>query len=136
MVETTIEYEGDLECRAVHGPSGTVLMTDAPVDNMGKGRSFSPTDLVGTALGSCILTILGIVGQRNNIELKGTKVAVCKEMASEPVRRIGCLTVDVHVPCEVAEEDRRRLVRAVEVCPVKQSLHPDIDIRIRFRWGC
>lgn len=135
MVEMTIEYQGDLSCRAVHGPSGTVLTTDAPLDNMGKGQSFSPTDLLATALGTCILTILGIVAQRHDLDLRGTKLVVRKEMTSQPVRRVGCLTVDVHVPVNLSPEDRRRLEHAAEICPVKRSLHPDTKVEIRFSWG-
>lgn len=134
MVEMKIEYQGELSCLAVHGPSAATLTTDAPVDNMGKGRTFSPTDLLATALGTCILTIMGIVAQRHNIDIKGTQLTVRKEMASAPLRRVGCLTMDIHVPCKVSEEDRRRLENAADICPVKKSLHPDINVQTRFTW--
>jgi putative redox protein len=135
MVEIRIEYPGELQCKATHGPSGAALMTDAPVDNQGKGRTFSPTDLVATALGTCIFTVLGIVAQRNNIDLVGSSMVVRKEMTSQPVRRIGRLHVEINVPQVLSQDDRRRLENAAEACPVKRSLHPDIDIQIRFCWG-
>ncbi len=135
MVEIQIIYKGQLHCEATHGPSGTVLATDAPKDNMGKGESFSPTDLVATALGTCMLTIMGIVAQRHNIDLAGATVTVGKEMAAQPVRRIGRLAVLIRIPGSVSEEDRRRLEHAVVTCPVHKSLHPDVEIPIEFKWG-
>lgn len=135
MVEIRIEYPGELQCQATHGPSSTRLMTDAPIDNQGKGRTFSPTDLVATALGTCIFTVLGIVAQRSNIDMAGSTMVVRKEMTSQPVRRIGQLHVEIHVPQVLSQEDRRRLENAAQICPVKRSLHPDIDIQIRFCWA-
>ncbi len=135
MVEIRIDYPGDLLCRATHGPSGTTLTTDAPVDNQGQGRSFSPTDLVATALGTCVFTIMGIVAKRHGIDLSGASMIVRKEMASQPARRIGRLEVEVRVPGAVSPEDRKRLENAAQTCPVKQSLHPDIEVPIRFRWA-
>ena len=93
MVEIQILYEGGLRTRAVHGPSATALLTDAPVDNHGKGESFSPTDLVATALGACMLTVMGIVAARHGWDMRGSCVRVVKSMVSEPVRRIGKLEV-------------------------------------------
>src|SRR5262245_63925363 len=101
-VEIDVVYEGQLRCVATHGPSGTKLTTDAPVDNHGKGESFSPTDLVATALGTCVMTLMGIVAQRNNLDIAGTKVHVVKEMIQQPVRRIGALRVTVTVPADKA----------------------------------
>jgi putative redox protein len=135
MVEINIVYEGTLHCSAVHGPSGTVLNTDAPKDNMGRGESFSPTDLVATALGTCIVTTMGIVAQRHNIDLSGTKVRVEKHMVTSPVRRIGRLPVEVHVPRELPPEDRQRLENAAMHCPVHKSLHPDVEAPVTFKWG-
>ncbi|CAN5951228.1 unnamed protein product [Sphagnum jensenii] len=83
MVEVNVVYEGQLRCKATHGPSGVELLTDAPVDNQGQGASFSPTDLVGTALGTCMMTIMGMAAQRENLDLTGTKVQVIKEMATQ-----------------------------------------------------
>src|SRR4029434_7368244 len=93
-------YQGDLRCQSTHAPSGTQFFTDAPVDNHGKGESFSPTDLVATALGTCTMTLMGIVGERNQLDLAGTKVHVVKEMVQQPVRRIGSLRVTVTVPAD------------------------------------
>src|SRR3954453_20636605 len=116
MIHIKIEYLGDLRCHARHGPSANTLMTDAPVDNHGKGESFSPTDLVATALGSCMMTIMGIVAARHNLDLRGTTVTVQKEMATQPVRRIGKLTVNTHVPVDLGEDDRQRLEQAAYTC--------------------
>lgn len=123
-----IVYEGQLRCRATHGPSGTTLATDAPVDNHGKGESFSPTDLVATALGTCMTTIMGIVATRHEIPLEGTRVQVVKEMIQQPVRRIGALKTRIVIPggASLAEPKRKLLEAAAKQCPVHQSLHPDI----------
>src|SRR6185436_4689645 len=94
-VEIDIVYQGQLRSVATHGPSRAKLTTDAPVDNHGKGESFSPTDLVATALGTCVMTVMGIVAERNQLDLAGTKVHVVKEMIQQPVRRIGALRVTV-----------------------------------------
>ncbi|MDB4423191.1 OsmC family protein, partial [Rhodopirellula sp.] len=90
-VEIKVGYTGQLRCEATHGPSGEKLSTDAPTDNGGKGESFSPTDLVATALGTCVMTILGLVAERHDLDLGGTQIQVTKEMITEPVRRIGVL---------------------------------------------
>lgn len=134
MVSIQLEYEGDLHCRAVHGPSGMVLTTDAPKDNQGREESFSPTDLVATALGSCILTIMGILARALDIDLAGTTATVEKEMTSMPVRRIQRLSVKIHVPREVSPENREKLERAAHTCPVHRSLHPEIEKPIEFIW--
>ena len=135
MVEITATYEGQLHCTATHGPSGATLPTDAPKDNMGKGEAFSPTDLVATALGTCMLTTMAIVAQRNNIAFDGARVRVTKEMVSQPHRRIGALGVEITVPGEFGEDDRRRLESAALHCPVHRSLHPDVQIPVTFVWG-
>ena len=135
MVSIQLEYAGDLHCNAVHGPSGTALSTDAPKDNQGRGESFSPTDLVATALGSCMLTVMGIMARTLNIDIAGTTATVDKEMASSPVRMIQRLTVKIHVPHQVSEENRLKLERAAHTCPVHKSLHPDVQKPITFTWG-
>ncbi len=135
MVQIDIAYEGQLRCSARHGPSGTKLNTDAPVDNMGRGESFSPTDLVATALGTCMLTIMGIVAERHRIDLAGATVRVGKEMVTAPVRRIGKLTVEIHVPHDLPADDRQRLENAAMTCPVHKSLHPDIVTPVSFHYG-
>lgn len=135
MVAIQLEYQGDLHCKAVHGPSGTVLNTDAPKDNQGRGESFSPTDLVATALGSCMLTVMGIMARTLNIDITGTTATVEKEMASQPVRRIDRLAVKIRVPHQVSEENKLKLERAAHTCPVHKSLHPDVQKPIEFTWG-
>src|ERR1700761_8670243 len=104
MVDVNIVYQGELRCSATHAPSGTEIFTDAPKDNHGKGESFSPTDLVATALGACMLTLMGIMANSINVDLTGTKVTVKKEMIAKPTRRIGTLTVTVDVPAKLDEE--------------------------------
>ena len=135
-VEIDIRYDGGLRCTAVHAPSGNTLLTDAPTDNGGQGAAFSPTDLVAAALGSCILTILGLVAQRHGWDLTGSTVHVIKDMAAAPLRRIGKLTVTITLPPgqRWSPEDRQRLERAAELCPVKQSLHPDVHTLIKFHY--
>ncbi len=127
-------YTGNLGVRATHGPSGKELTTDAPVDNGGQGTSFSPTDLVATALGSCVLTIIGLMADRHDLDLNGTTVSVTKEMVAKPLRRIGRLETIVTVPQgRVVDTDmRKRLENAAHQCPVHQSLHADIDAPITF----
>jgi putative redox protein len=135
-VEINIGYEGELRCRAQHGPSGVVLNTDAPKDNEGKGESFSPTDLVATALGSCMMTIMGILARRQGYPIEGTTVKVLKEMIQEPVRRIGQLTVEIHVANggRLNEKDRKMLQQTAHTCPVLKSIHPDIKVPVVFYW--
>lgn len=135
MVAIQLEYQGDLHCQAVHGPSGTVLATDAPKDNQGRGESFSPTDLVATALGSCILTVMGIAARSLKIDLARTTATVEKEMVNAPIRRIQRLSVKIHVPHSVSEAHRQTLEKAAHTCPVHQSLHPDVQKPIEFSWG-
>lgn len=136
-VEITLIYEGDLHCRATHGPSGNVLVTDAPTDNGGRGESFSPTDLVATGLGACLVTIMGLVAKRDSLAIEGTRVHVVKEMVQEPVRRIGALrvTIDVANGSSLSDVARKKLERAALHCPVHQSLHPDIQTPIEFRYS-
>ena len=135
MVEIDIVYNGELRCLATHQPSGTVLTTDAPKDNHGKGESFSPTDLVATALGTCILTMMGIAAQSMQIDLSGTKVVVRKEMVAKPLRRIRTLAVTIDVPLSLNEAQRQKLIDAAMTCPVHKSMHPDVQMPIDFRWA-
>jgi len=134
-VEITMTYEGSLRCSAIHGPSGQKLLTDAPVDNMGRGEAFSPTDLVATALGTCIATTMAIVAQRDGIDLTGMRVKVVKEMATQPSRRIGELTTHIHVPTKLTAEQRTKLEHTAHACPVHKSLHPDVKLPITFEWA-
>ena len=135
-VEVNVVYQGGLRCEATHGPSSTELITDAPVDNHGQGESFSPTDLVATALGSCIATTMGIVADRHQLDLAGMRVRVVKEMVQQPIRRIAALRATVTFPAAKAAvlstDDRSRLEQAGRQCPVYQSLHPDIEHPLEF----
>lgn len=134
MVEVKIDYQGELHCAAQHGPSGATLETDAPRDNEGRGESFSPTDLVATALGSCMATIMGIVARRKEIDLAGLQISVQKEMTSEPPRKIAALPVTVTMPIGEDHPDAKTLQNAAVGCPVFQSLHPEIAIPVTWNW--
>jgi putative redox protein len=135
MVETHIRYLGDLQCEALHGPSSSTIETDAPADNMGKARRFSPTDLVGVAMGTCMLTIMGIIAERHALDLSGATARVQKEMSKTGTRRIVRLPIVIKVPGEFSEEHRRMLEAGARSCPVHASLHPEIDSTISFEWG-
>jgi putative redox protein len=134
MVEIKIDYAGELHCSAVHGPSGRVLETDAPVDNNGRGESFSPTDLVATALGVCMATVMGIVARRKEIDLAGLRIAVRKHMSTDTPRRISRLEVDIDMPLPASHPERRMLESTGNGCPVHHSLHPDIEVVLDWRW--
>ncbi len=134
MVQVDLVYEGDLRVRAIHAPSKKEIITDAPVDNHGKGESFSPTDLVCTALGACMITIMGIVADRHQIDLKGTQITVRKHMVNEPVRRIGKIEVLFKIPAKISEREQKMLEKAAMTCPVHESLHPDVVQDIHFEW--
>ncbi|MBI5549354.1 MAG: OsmC family protein [Deltaproteobacteria bacterium] len=131
-VRIDVAYEGDLQCSAVHGPTGTRLMTDAPVDNSGKGRTFSPTDLVAAAIGGCTLTIMGILARDRDLPFAGARVQVDKEMTSERPRRIARLGLRLTLPAALGPEDRQRLENAARACPVARSLHPDTRLDLQF----
>jgi putative redox protein len=135
VVRIQTEYQGDLHCASVHTPSKTELATDAPVDNQGRGESFSPTDLIAASLGTCMLTTMGIVARTLNVDLTGATATVEKEMSSTPPRRINRLTVAIWVPRTTSPENQHRLENAAHTCPVKKSLHPDIETPIEFGWG-
>ena len=135
MVEINIRYLGKLRCEATHGPSGSKFITDAPLDNHGRGESFSPTDLVATGLGTCMLTVMGIVAERNQIDISDTTVRVTKEMVATPVRRIARLTVTIHVPRELPDDAKKKLENAAHACPVHKSLLEEIETPVEFRFG-
>jgi putative redox protein len=139
MVEISIDYAGELRCEAKHGPSGAALRTDAPVDNHGRGESFSPTDLVATGLGTCMITVMGIAAKKRDLALDGAHVRVKKVMTASPPRRIARLEVAIEVPSVVAdradEAARAELERAAHTCPVRLSLEASIDVPVVFRWG-
>ncbi len=135
MVQIDISYRGELRCESSHGPSGTALITDAPKDNEGLGSSFSPTDLVAAALGSCMLTIMGIVAKRHSWALEGARVEVTKGMVADPERRIGRLEVRFLLPDGFDAQVRTALERAAVTCPVHKSLDPRIEVPVHFGWG-
>ncbi len=134
MVQIDAVYSGDLRCKATHAESGTTLLTDAPRDNHGKGESFSPTDLVATAVGTCMLTTMAIAAKHHGIEFSKASVRVRKEMTSSPPRRIAKLTIEIIGPATAAPEHRLTLERAAVQCPVSQSLHPSVQTGIVFEW--
>lgn len=133
-VRISAEYLGDLRTRAVHGPSGGEILTDAPVDNHGKGELFSPSDLVAAATASCVMTILGIQAKGIGLDFRGLRVEVEKHMTTQPPRRIAKLELAITMPAGIPTELRPRLIRAAEACPVKQSLHPDIEVGMSWAW--
>lgn len=135
MVEMDVQYEGDLHCSARHGPSGAGLATDAPVDNKGRGEAFSPTDLLAAALGTCMLTIMGIHARREAMELQGARVHLTKEMVADPARRIGRLTATVFLPAHLEPPQRAALEEMARSNPVQRSLHPDVKVELAFRYG-
>ena len=134
MIEITVDYEGDLHCSNTHGPSGSSFGTDAPVDNNGRGETFSPTDLVATALGSCMTTIMGIIAKQKSIALEGMVIKVGKYMSDSLPRRIAKLEVTIEVPLPENHKERKALEHTALSCPVHQSIHPDIEVPITWRW--
>ena len=130
-VEITGTYLGDLKTELRHGPSGAVLTTAAPVDNQGDGSSFSPTDLAAASLGACMLTLLGIVAQRDGIDLDGLTFRLEKHMESNP-RRIGAVPVTIQMPPGLSADQRRKLENAALTCPVHKSLAEGVDKPVEF----
>lgn len=130
-----IIYKGALRTEAKHQQSGTVIETDAPTDNQGKGQRFSPTDLLATSLGNCMLTIMGIKARDMNVNLDDTIVDITKIMKSEP-RRVGGIKVAFYFPKDLAVDDKQKeiLQRAALTCPVAKSIHPDIEQEVEFNW--
>jgi len=129
-----IDYRGNLRCEASRPEVAHGVVTDVPQDGGGKGEYLSPTDLVAAALGSCVMTVLAIVTQRSNLDLSGAQVRVVKQMCHAPVRRIGALRVTVIIPpgLTISSPDRQRIERAARACPVKHSLHPDVDVSVEI----
>lgn len=127
-------YLGELRTENEHLQSGNKVITDAPTDNRGKGEYFSPTDLLATALGSCIMTIMGITARDNNIDIQGTQVDVTKIMTSDP-RRVAEVVVEFTFPKKNYSKEEKRIVESVAgTSPVPLSLHPDLKQTIRFNW--
>jgi len=131
---STVEYKGNLRCESTHIKSGNSFLTDAPVDNQGKGEAFSPTDTIATGLASCMLTVMGIKAVDMGIELSGSKAQVTKVMDANP-RRIS--QIDVVLDMKGGCDKRTQLIleRVGNTCPVHNSLHPDIVKNITFNWS-
>jgi putative redox protein len=134
MVEITANYEGQLRCRATHGPSKNELITDAPADNMGKGEAFSPTDLVATALATCTLTTIGIAARRKGLEIQSMRAHVEKHMSTDAPRRIVRLPVKIWISLPPDHPERALVEHAAHTCPVYQSVRSDIEMPIEFVW--
>lgn len=134
MPTAEIIYEGDLRCTATHLASGVKIITDAPVDNHGKGEAFSPTDLMATSLGNCMLTIMGIAEKTHGFSIKGTRCVITKVMANDP-RRVAEVHVELFFPSNnYSEKQKEVLIRIANTCPVALSLHPDLKQVIKINW--
>jgi uncharacterized OsmC-like protein len=128
-----VTYNGELRTDCVHLKSNNSFVTDAPVDNNGLGQAFSPTDTVVTGLASCMLTMMGIKANGLEVELKGSTASVTKHMAASP-RRISKIEVEVHLPKNISEKNRKILQHTADTCPVHHSLNPDIERIISYHW--
>jgi putative redox protein len=135
MATSKVTYLGGLRTQAIHLQSGTEIITDAPVDNQGKGASFSPTDLLATSFANCMLTIMGIAARTHEIDMNGTTAEVTKIMAAEP-RRVAEIHVNFSFPKkdEYSDKQKKILAHAALTCPVHYSLHPDIKKPVNFGW--
>lgn len=132
MIRIDVDYLGDLHCEIVHAPSGQKFLTDAPVDNNGKGEYISPTDLLCASIASCVATIMGIKARDAGIDIKGLRISAFKEMVTEPFRRVGKLTLDITFPNELNEKDFALLSNVVKTCPVTRSLSPEVELAYKF----
>lgn len=131
----SIIYKGDLRCECTHLQSGTLIETDAPTDNRGKGERFSPTDTLCVALATCIVTTMALKANDMNINLAGTKIDVTKHMITDP-RRIGKIDIVLHFDSilHLEEKDKTILKRVGDNCPVAKSIHPDLEVAITYNW--
>ena len=134
MSTAKVTYLGNLRTECEHLKSGATFITDAPLDNNGKGEAFSPTDTVATGLASCMITMMGIMAASLNISLEGTTAQVTKTMDVNP-RRISRIDVEIDVPTKMSEKFQKILKNTANTCPVLYSLHPDIEKEIVFHWG-
>ena len=136
MPTVKITYLGDLRTTSTHLQSGNQLITDAPTDNMGKGEAFSPTDLLATATGTCMLTTMAIVAQRDEIELTGSEVEVTKIMSQTPPRKVAHLEINLKLKSNIVltNEQIKKLENTAHKCPVSLSLHPEVEQVISFEW--
>lgn len=134
-VSISVQYEGGLRCRATHDPSHNAVITDAPVDNCGKGESFSPTDLVATALATCMVTVIGIKARQKGYDIAGMKVNIEKHMSDDVPRRITRLPLTIEIPLPADHPDRKLLEATALACPVHHSVHPEIEKPVTFVWN-
>lgn len=135
IMTSTVVYEGELRTTCTHLRSNSSFETDAPVDNNGKGERFSPTDLLATSLGTCMITVMGIKARAMGFDLNGVKLEVEKIMKSEP-RRVGGINITFHIPDTLRDLDdktKQILKHTGDTCPVQHSIHPDIEVKID--WG-
>ncbi len=134
MATAKVHYQGNLRTQAIHIKSDTQLITDAPTDNNGKGEAFSPTDLVATALASCMITIIGIKARNKGINIDGIDSEITKVMSPNP-RRISEIIISLKIPnSDISSEDQKLLEKVALTCPVALSLHPDVKQTITFNW--
>lgn len=135
MVQMSVTYQGEKHCELKHGPSASIIETDAPTDNGGRGERFSPTDLLGAALGSCILTTMAIFAEKEGrtLNLNGATADVSKEMSGNP-RRVAALHVKLRLPRDIQAADRPLLQTVADACPVSRSLHPDVKLNISLSY--
>lgn len=129
-VKIGARYLGDQRVELSHGPSGETIVTDLPLDNGGKGRTFSPTDLFAGSLSSCILTIMAKAAEKDGLRLDGARIELEKEMTKEPPRRVAALRGKVIFPQGLTERQRSKLMACVHACPVHKSLHPGIEVKL------
>lgn len=135
MVKITGEYQGELHCVAVHGPSGCELNTDAPKDNMGRGEAFSPTDLLATSYATCVVTTMGIAAKKKGVELGRIRFEVTKEMSAEAPRRVVRLAAQFWMPIKKADPLAEWLETIAHNCPVHHSLNPAVETPVVFHWA-
>lgn len=133
MVKIKSEYLGDLSCKVTHTPSGNSFKTDAPLDNRGKARFISPTDMLAGSIASCVSTIMGIKAKDNNIDINGLEILAYKEMKNDPYRMVKKLTLEITFPYQLNNKDFNLLSNVVKTCPVTRSLHPDIELEYHFK---
>ena len=133
MSDIKIVYNGDLRTQITHSQSGDVIITDAPIDNNGRGEAFSPTDLFASSLGSCMLTIMGITAQTHGLNIDGSTVNINKIMGTNP-RRVSTIDIIININGKLNEKDKKILQKAAEHCPVSKSIHPDLDEKITFNF--
>jgi putative redox protein len=136
MATYKTNYIGGLRAESTHLQSGTTILTDAPTDNMGKGEAFSPTDLVATALGTCIITTIAIFGLRENIDFAGSTITGSKIMTSEGPRKIARIELEISLKtnAELSHEQIEKYERIAHTCPVAKSLHPDLEQVVKIVW--